>query len=242
MGSQFASTPTLRGSIVAWGWVAGLGTAALAADLVWEQTVLTWTRGPQMVGFSLFHTFGILLVPFPLLLSLWLVVVAGVSVRDLLGHRAPGWRRFSALLGSVLLLVSLIVPYGVWQRVFARQLAAGAFATDFMTFNAAEGDAATMAALFAHGVPLDTREPNGETLLHIAARLGRVDVMAFLASHGADPNAEDRHGDTPLDEAISAKQDQAVQFLVRRFGNRLAPAKPRVEEPIHVTVRPEPSR
>lgn len=27
----------------------------LALRIAWEETVLTWSRGPQMVGFSLFH-------------------------------------------------------------------------------------------------------------------------------------------------------------------------------------------
>jgi ankyrin repeat protein len=99
-----------------------------------------------------------------------------------------------------------------------------------------------MAVLVTHGVPVDTRTAEGETSLHIAARFGRLDVIAFLASHGADPNATDSHGDTPLDDALSARQEQTAELLVRRFGNRLAPAKPRVNEPVQVTVRPEPSR
>src|SRR5580704_14200389 len=32
-----------------------IGTALLAGRLIWEQTVWTWERGPQMVGFSLAH-------------------------------------------------------------------------------------------------------------------------------------------------------------------------------------------
>jgi ankyrin repeat protein len=141
-----------------------------------------------------------------------------------------------------MLLVAIALPYSAWQRVFARKLAESPFANDFMTFNAATGDVATMAVLVAHGVSIDTRSPDGDTSLHIAARLGRLDVIAFLAAHGADPNARDSHGDTSLDVALSARQDQAAQLLVRRFGNRLAPAKPRVNEPIQVTVHPVPSR
>src|SRR6478609_2595826 len=88
--SQFAATQTLPRSIRTWGWLASLGTGVLAADLVWEQTILTWTQGPQLVGFSLAHTFGVLLIPFPLLLSLWLVVVAGISVRNRFKRQAVG--------------------------------------------------------------------------------------------------------------------------------------------------------
>jgi len=175
-------------------------------------------------------------------LSLWFVVVAGISVRNRFKRQAVGWQRLAALLGAALLLVAIAVPYSVWQHVFARKLAESPFANDFLIFNAANGDVATMAVLVTHGVPVDTRSAEGETSLHIASRLGRLKVIAFLASHGADPNARDSHGDTPLDDAISAGQEQAAQLLVRRFGNRLAPAKPRVNEPVQVTVRPEPSR
>jgi hypothetical protein len=240
--SQLRSVSPLPMPIRIWGWLAILGSSLLAADLVWEQTILNWTRGPQMVGFSLAHTFGVALIPFPLLLIPWLVVVGGISLRDRLKRRAVGWYRLAAFLGAVLVLASMTVPHSVWQRVFAGTLADGPFASEFLTFNAATGDVATMAVLIRRGVPVDSRTAEGETSLHVAARLGRLDVIAFLASNGADPNARDSHDYTPLDAALSSGQRQAAQLLAQRFGDRLAPSKPRVGEPVHVTVRPEPSQ
>ena len=52
------------------GMVIFAGAAMLSARLIWEQTVWTWERGPQMVGFSLAHGPGAILFIFPLLLLL----------------------------------------------------------------------------------------------------------------------------------------------------------------------------
>ncbi len=58
-------------------------TWILAARLVWEQTVWSWARGPQMVGFSLAHSgLGLLLVLGVLAGLVWVVAVliaAGIS-------------------------------------------------------------------------------------------------------------------------------------------------------------------
>jgi hypothetical protein len=57
MKRTFPKTPKFIGiPIVAAAWV-------LAARLVWEQTVWSWDRGPQRVGFSLMHSgLGVLLI------------------------------------------------------------------------------------------------------------------------------------------------------------------------------------
>src|SRR5262245_6235141 len=61
-------------------WVLWLGAPAiacawlLATRLVWEQTVWTWKRGEQMVGFSLMHSgVGALLVLAVIASTVWLL-------------------------------------------------------------------------------------------------------------------------------------------------------------------------
>jgi hypothetical protein len=49
-----------------WGILAWPGALYLVLRIVWEETLLTWRQGPQMVGFSLAHTGPLI----PLLLSL----------------------------------------------------------------------------------------------------------------------------------------------------------------------------
>ena len=51
----------------------------------------------------------------------------------------------------------------------------------------------------------DRRKP-----LHLAAAEGRADAVKFLLEQKADVNAEDRWGNTALDEAVTARQDDII--------------------------------
>lgn len=70
------------------------------------------------------------------------------------------------------------------------------------------------------GADVDVRNYKGKTALHCAAKAGFVRVMEVLISHGADVNAADNNGETPLFDAISStiknasKKTEAVMFLL----------------------------
>jgi ankyrin repeat protein len=53
----------------------------------------------------------------------------------------------------------------------------------------------------------------------LAVQHGRTDAVDALLAHGADPNAEDAHGTTPLEAAVAANQPAVVAAL-RRAGAR----------------------
>src|SRR5271168_5342948 len=61
----------VRWWLLALGVIPLIGTALLTGRLIWEQTVWTWERGPQMVGFSLAHGSYAVLLLAPFLLVLW---------------------------------------------------------------------------------------------------------------------------------------------------------------------------
>ena len=46
---------------------------------------------------------------------------------------------------------------------------------------------------------VDVRDEFGGTPLHWAVRQRQIDVTRLLLEHGADPNAVDKHSQTPLD-------------------------------------------
>jgi hypothetical protein len=95
--------------IVAAAWV-------LAARLVWEQTVWSWDRGPQMVGFALMHSgLGVLLILAFHSGLIWpgIFLIAAVFTRSLGGK--PG---VSLLLAYTFAWGVIAIPYGFWQRMF----------------------------------------------------------------------------------------------------------------------------
>ena len=57
------------------------------------------------------------------------------------------------------------------------------------------------------------RHINGTTPLHMAAEDGRTQMLQLLIAHGADPNARDSDGQTPLDLATSHEHPEAVALL-----------------------------
>ncbi len=62
------------------------------------------------------------------------------------------------------------------------------------------------------------RDQNGSTALHLAAQSGKTDVIRFLVSVGAEVNARDRGGHTPLYWAIKANHAAAAALLARLGG------------------------
>jgi hypothetical protein len=204
------------------GLLAIVGSAALAARLIWEQTVWSWERGPQMVGFSLAHGGGAILFLFPLVLVGWLVLLAVLTALSLAKKQRISRLRGAGLVVALVVLTALWPSYGFWQRLFAARLAIGLYAAKFLVLDAATGDLSTVKALLSHGVPVDARDmPDGQTALHGAAVEGQVKVIEYLVSRGADVNAMDGFGDSPLEVAITNKHNEAAQVLADHGGRRI---------------------
>jgi hypothetical protein len=204
-----------------WGVSAICGSAALTARIVWEETVWTWRSGPQMLGFSLAHGSGAILLLLPLLLIAWVAVVVALIARNLLKRRAIQ-RQVWIILGLAGLVFGVLsLPYGLWQRVFVSRLVAKPHPGEFLTYAAATGDLGTVKALLSHGLSVSTTDRQGRTGLHAAAATGRMNVLQYLVSHRADLNAIDRFGDSPLEVASSGGQNQAAKFLTDRGAKQI---------------------
>ncbi|GAA6072572.1 neurogenic locus notch homolog protein 2, partial [Tachysurus ichikawai] len=76
--------------------------------------------------------------------------------------------------------------------------------------------------LIAQGATLNAQtERTGETALHLAARYSRADAAKRLLDAGADPNAHDNMGRTPLHAAIAADAQGVFQILIRNRATEL---------------------
>jgi hypothetical protein len=175
-------------------------------------TALTWERGPQNIGFSFLHGSGAILVFFPLVLVLWLAASLLFTLQRLLRRRSLSPLSVIIMVLSIGLLWVLWLPYGFWQRSFISRLTSGPHAAKFLVYDAAVGDLATVEALIAHGTPVDLRD-GGQTALHGAAVAGQTEVIKYLIAAGADVNATDRFGVSPLDVAISENHKETAAYL-----------------------------
>jgi hypothetical protein len=211
-----------RRAFDALGVAAALCGGALAARLIWEQTWLTWQSGPQMVGFSLAHGYAApLLLVAPLSLFIWIVAIL-IHVGRARQRRAKlsrlDWAHGAT---ATLIVIALFTPYSWWQAAFARRLAQGPHATEFLTYAAASGDLRTVKALASHGAPLSGMDPEGQTTLGAAAAGNHTDVIAFLLAHGLPINVVNASGDSPLDDAIENRATDAVALLTSHGGVRI---------------------
>lgn len=114
MTQTFDKTTSLT-SLLGWGWwLVYLPLAVLESRLLWEQTWLTWTRGEQMVGFSLAHAH-------PEVLLLGLLGAIGTALWVLMTVVIVALRRHRLLLAgkvqmclACVTLVLLFLPIDRW--------------------------------------------------------------------------------------------------------------------------------
>ncbi|KAK3313167.1 ankyrin repeat-containing domain protein [Apodospora peruviana] len=64
--------------------------------------------------------------------------------------------------------------------------------------------------LIGHGANLSQADSHGQTALHIAARKSLFSVVQVLLNNGADPNARDHKGRTPLLECVCGEDREIV--------------------------------
>jgi ankyrin repeat protein len=171
------------------GLVVGVGAFALALRFVWEQTVWTWQRGPQMVGFSLIHVHGGLFalgLLAALGVHLWLLSFAAVTAFRL-AHGETNSRAVWAEFAALLIIAALFyIPYGAWKYATVQIAGPGPAATELLSYAVMDNQRYLVNTILAHGVPVDGRDYEHRTMLNVACRADHLDLARYLRTRGAN--------------------------------------------------------
>ena len=87
------------------------------------------------------------------------------------------------------------------------------------------GNAETVVDLLDRGVPIDTKDDEGNSLLYWAAKGGHVTTVRLLIRRGCDVDSVDGSGLTPLHWAAALGQTKAVQEIIRNSANKSVVAR-----------------
>ena len=79
---------------------------------------------------------------------------------------------------------------------------------------AREGNTAELAAFVEHGLPVDARDGEGNSLLMLAAYHGHADAVRMLMEHGADVDLRNDRDQSPVAGAVFKGEDPVVRLLV----------------------------
>ena len=209
------------------GILAWIGTAVFEGRLIWEQTILSWEQGPQMIGFALVHGKYFFLLFTPFILLVWLIATLSVTIVALWRKKRVSVKRWVSLCLTCLLLAVFFLPESFWLRLSIDRISSGPYAVDFLTNAAATGDLKTVEELLSRGVSINASKPrNGTTALHAAAVGGDMNVIKYLVHNGANINAVDSSGKSPLDNAFSMNNDEVAKFLSDRGALRIGSTDP----------------
>ncbi|MGE0009953.1 MAG: ankyrin repeat domain-containing protein [Candidatus Babeliales bacterium] len=91
-------------------------------------------------------------------------------------------------------------------------------AKDFIAA-AAAGNKEVLEKMPKSTVFINSRDINGLTALHHAARNGHIEIINFLLEHGAQIESKDKTGQTPLHLAAQSGQANAVKLLLDKGAN-----------------------
>lgn len=85
-----------------------------------------------------------------------------------------------------------------------------------LLWGACVGDVGAMQGLVSRGISPNCSNYDGRTPLHIAAAEGRAEAVRYLLSVGGDPEALDRWGHAPIDDARREGNDAIIAMLEPR--------------------------
>lgn len=188
---------------------------------MYEETVLTWRDGGQMVGFAMAHgafplVFLAGLIGLPCAL-LWIAVSLILLIRKKFRIPVIDWVPIALLS---ILAALLFTPYETWEELAVRIAGPGLHGSNFLVQAAAQDKLRFVKLLLNKGYDINYEDPGGTTPLSGAANGGHEEMVAFLISRGADVNRRDGlTGETALLSAAEMGQLGTVKLLLKNGAN-----------------------
>lgn len=85
-----------------------------------------------------------------------------------------------------------------------------------LLYQAAKGDLKEIRRSVAIGRRLNYKDYDSRTALHLACNHGHFNVVKYLVNHGARIFAQDRFGNSPVDEAKANGHDEIYEYLQKQ--------------------------
>ena len=197
------------------GYLLVCGAAVFVGRIVYEETILTWRNGPQMVGFTIMHGAlpfilfsGLIGLPGTLL---WVAVSLVLLIRRKFRAPAVDW---IPLIMSLLLAALLFIPDDAWEEFMVRIASPGSHGGSFLVQAAAMDNRRFVKLLLRKGCDINY-ETGGTTPLSGASNGGHEEMVRFLISKGADVNRRDGiSGESALMSAAAMGQLGTVKVLL----------------------------
>lgn len=79
---------------------------------------------------------------------------------------------------------------------------------------ARQGESEQLAEFVDHGLPVDTVDGNGNSLLMLAAYHGRTETVRMLVERGADVDLRNHRDQSPVSGALFKGEERVVRELV----------------------------
>lgn len=191
------------------------GSVWLTWKLIYEDTILTWERGPQMVGFTLVHqnfAFFLIGVGSLILAHVWLITLAIQWIRSRRQMGIENW-----IIGGFLLigLIPNYIPGNVWRLGMIKLYGPGPHGGELLIECAAFGDVKTVQELIKQGVDVNVKGIGDTTPLLAACVDGNAKTVEVLISNGADINTKDITGGTALMGAAENNTPDVIRVLLK---------------------------
>lgn len=206
-----------------------LASSPFLARILYEEVILTYEQGPQMLGFSMMHimpTVMILGILSLIALHIWiLIAIAEIACAAWKHQRVR--RAVEFVLAVALLSVLLAyIPYGWWRFLLFQTVGPGKHGGSQLSFAAVSDELYNVRALVGYGIRVDALEDGGTTALMSASAAGHLHIVKYLVSAGASVNYQESSlGRNALMDAVEMDHPTVVSYLLKCGADRTLPDK-----------------